>query len=100
MKAKENCNGHEDAGFVAKHGRGVIHAEQNICSDFLFDSKKTTADLDNVEPKVLLRTVGSSSITGVWQWTFGGAGATDGLRPVMQGRCVGQGRSAYPQTLQ
>ena len=61
-KTKENCNGHEDVGFVAKNGRGIMHAEHNLCLDFLFDSKKATAGLDDVEPKVLLRTVDSGSI--------------------------------------
>ena len=39
-----------------------MHAEHNLCLDFLFDSKKATAGLDDVEPKVLLRTVDSGSI--------------------------------------
>ena len=40
-----------------------MHAERNICCDFLFASEKeTTAGLDAVEPKVLLRTVDPGSI--------------------------------------
>ena len=42
---------------------GLMHAERNICCDFLFASEKeTTAGLDAVEPKVLLRTVDPGSI--------------------------------------
>ena len=61
-----DAHGHEDMGFVTKNGRGVIHAEpQSIIYVLTFLSasrKKATAGLDDVEPKVLLRTIDSGSI--------------------------------------